>query len=352
MKFSSIQSTVFFGLLVAITVVFFWLIRDFLLPVFWAVVFAIIFRPVHEWWLRETRGKGSLAATATLITIVIIVIAPIAFVGSLLAKESVGLYDHITTTTANEGGADGIMQNISFLTDRLERFGIDDNKLKQKLGAFAQTASAWLASKALTVGQNVFGFLLQFFVMLYLLFFMLRDGESMEKKIIKILPLGDAREKRLLSKFTSTTRATVKGVFAVAVLQGGIGGILFFLAGINAPVLWGVVMGVFSVVPAVGPALVWLPAGIFLVATGALWQGILVLAGGALIISVIDNIMRPYLVGKDIEMPDELVLLSTLGGLSLFGMTGFVAGPVIAGFFLSVWAMFEEEYKEDLEIRG
>ena len=160
------------------------------------------------------------------------------------------------------------------------------------------------------------------------------------------------REKRLFRKFASTTRATVKGTFLIALIQGALGGILFFAVGISAPFLWGSIMGVLSVIPAIGPGIIWLPAGIILLVSGSIWQGIFVLVAGGLVISLIDNALRPIFVGKDTEMPDFLILLSTFGGLSVFGITGFIIGPIIAAFFLSMWNMFEEEYKKDLSTRG
>jgi predicted PurR-regulated permease PerM len=129
----------------------------------------------------------------------------------------------------------------------------------------------------------------------------------------------------------------IKGNILVAALQGALGGIIFWLLGIHAPVLWGVVMALLSLLPAVGAALVWLPVAIYFLATGSVWQGVLLIGYGALVISLVDNFLRPFLVGKDTKMPDYLVLISTLGGIAAFGLNGFVIGPVIAAMFIAVW---------------
>jgi len=224
--------------------------------------------------------------------------------------------------------------------------------LQENVASIAKTASSWLGSQALTIGQNTFRVMVLSFVMLYILFFLLRDGPKLEKRLVEILPLGDVKERRLFKKFTSTTRATIKGTFVIAIIQGTIGGILFLIAGVGAPLLWGALMGVLSVIPAVGPAVIWIPVGILLLLSGSVWQGVLVLIGGAAIISLVDNILRPILVGKDTQMPDVVILLSTLGGLTLFGISGFIIGPIIAAFFLAMWQMFEEEFRTELKTRG
>jgi predicted PurR-regulated permease PerM len=133
-----------------------------------------------------------------------------------------------------------------------------------------------------------------------------------------------------------------KGTLFVAIVQGALGGLIFWILGIHAPVLWGVVMGLFSLLPAVGAAIVWLPTAIYFLATGAIWEGVVLIAFGAFVIGLVDNLLRPFLVGKDTELPDYLVLISTLGGIAMFGLNGFVIGPVIAAMFIAVWDIFSE----------
>lgn len=200
-----------------------------------------------------------------------------------------------------------------------------------------------MATRALGVGQDALTATLLFALMLYLLFYFFRDGAGIVARIVRVLPLGEERRTRLLLKFTQVVRATVKGNLIVAVVQGGLLTLLFWIVGIDTALFWGVVTAVLSLLSAVGASLVWVPAGIIMLATGQLWQGVVVLIGGVLI-TVTENVLRPVVIGRDTKMPDYLILVSTLGGIMVFGLAGFVAGPVIAALFLVLWDLFAEEY--------
>ena len=351
MHFKIIQQSFFFGLLALVSLSFLFIIHDFLMPIFWAIVFAILFNPLQQKWLSVTKKRASFSSFLTIVTILLIVFVPLSIVGSLVLKESVDFYQQLSTTNT-EGVQIDFLEKITVVSRYLEDFGVEEAEFKERVTAWGGQASRWLASQAVVFGQSTFSVIVQFFVMIYILFFMFRDGPAIEKWLIHILPLGDHKERRLFARFVSTTRAVIKGTLVIGIIQGAIGGILFWVAGIKGAVLWAVLMTLLSVIPAVGPALVWLPAGILLLLTGSLWQGILILAGGAVIISLIDNILRPRLVGKDTQMPDTFILISTLGGLSIFGITGFVIGPIVAGFFIAMWHMFEEQYRRELELHG
>src|SRR5690606_25114507 len=211
------------------------------------------------------------------------------------------------------------------------------------------TASQFIATNALAIGQNTLRITIYFVLMLYLLFFFLRDGTRLLDGLVRALPLGDARERHLLDRFAEVARATIKGTLVVGVAQGTIGGIAFAVLGIGAPVLWGVLMALLSILPAVGPAVVWVPAAIFPFVQKQYFAGIVLVLIGVLVIGLVDNLLRPILVGRDTRMPDYLVLLSTLGGLAAFGLAGIVIGPIIAAFFLSVWEMAQAEFQQEEE---
>ena len=199
-----------------------------------------------------------------------------------------------------------------------------------------------MPAQALSIGAGAADFVLGLFVMLYLLFFLLRDGSSLSKRIQDAVPLPLKQERGLFRKFAAVVRATIKGSILVALLQGALGGLIFWVLGLHAPVLWGVVMGLLALLPALGATLIWLPAAIYLLATGSIWQGVVLLMFGAFVIGLVDNILRPILVGKDTKMPDYVVLISTLGGLATFGLNGFVIGPVIAAMFIAAWDILSE----------
>jgi predicted PurR-regulated permease PerM len=219
--------------------------------------------------------------------------------------------------------------------------------LEEQAQSAAVTASRYIAQSALSIGQGTLRGAVFFFLMLYLLFFFLRDGPRMLEALVRALPLGDQRERLLMARFAEVSRATIKGTLVVGIAQGAIGGTAFALLGIGAPVLWGVVMALLSILPAVGTALVWLPAAIILLVNGQVVSSLVLIFVGVFVIGLTDNLLRPILVGRDTRLPDYLILLSTLGGLAGFGLAGIIIGPIIAAFFLSIWQMAETELGSD-----
>jgi predicted PurR-regulated permease PerM len=197
-----------------------------------------------------------------------------------------------------------------------------------------------LATQAIAIGQGTAHIVVSFFLMLYLLFFFLRDGSELAQRLKAAIPLRTEQKRALFSKFTVVIRAMFKGTILVAALQGVLGGIIFWFLGVPAAVLWGVVMAFLSLLPAVGSALIWLPVALYLLATGAVWQGLVLIAYGALVIGLVDNLLRPFLIGMDTKLPDYVVLISTLGGIAIFGLNGFAIGPVIAAMFVATWDIF------------
>jgi predicted PurR-regulated permease PerM len=224
--------------------------------------------------------------------------------------------------------------------------------LEEHAQSAAVAASRYIAQSALSIGQGTLRSAVFFFLMLYLLFFFLRDGPRMLESLVRALPLGDQRERLLLARFAEVSRATIKGTLVVGIVQGAIGGIAFALLGIGAPVLWGVIMALLSIIPAVGPALVWIPAAVMLIVGGDYVGAGVLIAIGVFVIGLVDNLLRPILVGRDTQMPDYLILLATLGGLAAFGLAGIVIGPIIAAFFVSVWDMAVEEFSGEALLDG
>ena len=344
---SAIQNVSFVILVALTTLAFLGLIAGFLMPVFWAAVLATVFFPLQRRYVARLGGRRSLAALATMLTIIAIVVVPLFFVGLAMSREAVYLHDQITSGAIDLHAPLRFLRRVTPLaSEYLGGFGIDVDGLVQRLSSSAIAVSQFIASRALGIGQDVLRITALFFLMLYILFFFLRDGSRLVAMLIRALPLGDARERELLAKFADVSLATIKGTLVVGVVQGAIGAVLFWAVGIPAPVFWGSLMAVFSVLPAVGPGLIWLPAALILFAMGEFVKAIVLIAAGVLVIGLVDNVLRPVLVGRDTQMPDYLVLLATLGGLAVFGVSGFVIGPVIAAFFLVVWEMFAQEYAE------
>ena len=342
------QSAFFFSLLIVASVAFLAILMPFFVPILWAVTLAVLFMPVQKRLLAFLNNRENFAAIVTLLIILFAVIVPTLILSIAVGKEGVALYQSIANGEIDLSGPINWAQNTwPSLIERSESLGINIEAIKQKLSSSALQGSQWAVSHIFAVGQNTLRFAIMFFLMLYLLFFFLRDGKKIIELIIHVLPIGDESERFLLAKFAEVSRATIKGTLVVGIVQGTIGGITFYLLGIQSAILWGVVMILLSILPAIGSALVWIPAAIYLITNGMLIKGVILIAVGVFIIGMIDNILRPILVGRDTQMPDYLILLSTLGGIALIGISGFVLGPVIAAFFLAIWTMFATDYNTD-----
>ena len=351
-SFNLIQHIFFFGLLIGATILLLWLFNPLLPAIFWAIILAVIFEPVKRWWHMELKTHINIAAFLTVLTVVALVLLPLFGVGTMVFNEARSFYSSLSVGDFKGTGPANVVSALETVADYLERYGVDRADLEQRLTSFAGAASGWLAQQALTFGQGTFVFMLHLLLMLYVLFYALRDGPQMLKTLSDALPLGRAREGALFNKVGSIIRAIMKGTILIAILQGLIGGVLFWLAGIPAPAVWGTLMTVLAILPMVGPGVVWFPAGILLVVAGSVWQGVVVLVGGALAVGLVDNMLRPVLVGRDIKIPNVIIFLSGIGGLAMFGVTGFIIGPVIAGICLTLWGMFVQDYRVELKSRG
>ena len=342
---TNVERTFFVALLLAVTLAFFWLIRGFMQPIFWAAALGIVVYPLHARLQQRLRDRKALAAGISVVVVVIVVILPLIGLGAAVANEGAALYNRLQDGGFSAGDLfSQAEQRLPQVTALIERAGIDPARLQEQAQSAAVAVSRAIAERALSIGSGTLRGTMFFFLMLYLLFFFLRDGPRILDATIRALPLGDARERYLLGRFAEVSRATIKGTLVVGIVQGTIGGIAFAVLGINAPVLWGTVMALLSILPAVGTALVWLPAAVFLILTGQVIAGVVLILIGVFVIGLVDNLLRPVLVGRDTQLPDYVILLSTLGGLAGFGLAGIVIGPTIAAFFLSIWQMAEQEF--------
>ena len=337
---SALEDRAFLLLLIVSSLAFAWILLPFYGAVLWGVILAIMFTPLYRRLSRTLHQRRTLAATLTVLIILVLVILPLTLLTALLVQEGVSTYERIRSGELNPG----LLFRQAFdalplwVTNLLDRVGLTTaGRVQERLSAALTQSLEFLAGQALNFGQNALNFIVSALVMLYLLFFLLRDGDGLTQRIRNAIPLRPEQQRALAGRFTVVIRATVKGNLVVALIQGTLGGLIFWLLGINAPVLWGALMTVLSLLPAIGAAIVWLPVAIYFLVTGAIWQGIILIAFGALVIGLVDNILRPILVGKDTKLPDYIVLISTLGGLAVFGLNGFVLGPVIAAIFVTVW---------------
>jgi predicted PurR-regulated permease PerM len=339
----TLQQKSFLLLLAIVTIGFGWVLLPFGGAVFWGVVLAIVFAPVYRWLLGKTNQKPNIASLLTLLLIIVIVILPLTLVAVSLVDQIASVVEMVRSGELTVGMFfTKVMAALpTWLVNLLDRFNLTSlASLQQKLTAAAAQISQTLAMQAINVSLYTVDFLTSLCIMLYLLFFLLRDGAALSAKIRTAVPLSRKYKQRLFNNFTTVIRATVKGNILVAIAQGALGGIAFWFLDVRAPLLWAVLMAFLSLLPAIGAALVWAPVAIYFLATGAVWEGVGLIAWGVIVIGLVDNILRPVLVGKDTKMPDYIVLFSTVGGMALFGLNGFVIGPVVAALFIASWDLF------------
>lgn len=337
-------------LVLAATLLFALILWPFFGAVCWAVFIALVFWPLHKRFLRNSRGKRNTAALASLTVILIIVILPMTMLAASITQEASVAVERLRSgevqlTTYFQRFIQALPE---WARAALQRFGMGDlSLLQQKLMGALSNSGQVVTSRVLGIGQVTLDFVVGFFVMLYVLFFLFRDGEQLARGIARAIPLKRQHTERLLTQFATVVRATVKGNIVVALVQGALGGAAFFVLGLPGAVLWGAVMALLSLLPAVGAVLVWGPVAAYFFFTGEIVKGVGLTVWGAVVIGLVDNILRPILVGKDTRMPDYLVLVATLGGLVVFGLNGFVIGPVIAAVFLVSWDMLASAREEE-----
>lgn len=336
-------------LLVLVTLAFGWILLPFYGAVFWAVVLAVVFSPLQRRLALRIGGRGNLSALITLSVCLLVAILPVFFIAALLVQQGADLYQRLDSGELDVGVYVARVREVlpAVLQHQLDRFGLNDfDGLRDRIVSGAMQGSQFIATRAFSIGQDTFQVVIGFFLMLYLLFFFLRDGLDIVRGIRMAVPLADHHKRRLQIKFTRVVRATVKGNVVVAAIQGTLGGLIFWVLDIPSALLWGVLMAFLSLLPAVGSGIIWAPVAAYLLLSGNTWQGVVLAVFGVLVIGMVDNVLRPILVGKDTRMPDYLVLISTLGGLSLFGLNGFVIGPLIAALFMASWDLFTSTRKQ------
>jgi len=347
-NYRGLQRKTFLLILLLVTIAFVAVLLPFYGAVFWAGILALLFAPLQRRLLRSMPGRPNLAALCTLSFILFLVILPVTLISATMVRQATNVYGRIRSREIDFGRY--LEQVLGLLPDwlrgQLEESGLLNlSGLQERLGESASQLGQYLAPQAITIGQNTLSFLVGFGVMLYLLFFLLRDGKALAGHIHKAIPLAEEEKHHLLKKFATVIKATVKGNIAVAATQGALGGLILWALGIQGALFWAVVMAFLSLLPAVGAAIIWGPIALYFLATGAVWQGIVLIAWGILVIGLVDNVLRPMLVGKDTKMPDYVVLITTLGGLSIFGINGFVIGPLIAALFIATWDLFASPEK-------
>ena len=335
-------------LVLFISVVFLGMIRSFLMAIFLAGIFSALARPLYKRFERWYGGRRALASMSTLVVIVIIVILPLGALMGIVTAQAIKVGQTVTPWVQEQIAQPGEFQKLLSSLPFFDKIAPYGETIWRKAGELIGTISQFLIGSLSTATKGAVNFLFMAFALMYTMFFFLMDGDKLIYKILYYLPMDDDDEQRMLEKFTSVTRATLKGTAVIGLLQGTLAGMAFWVVGIPSSVFWGTIMAVLSIIPGIGTALVWVPAVIILAAGGNY-----VKAGGlclfcALVVGSIDNLLRPVLVGKDTQMHELMIFFGTLGGIIMFGVMGMIIGPIVAALFVTIWEIYGVAFKDIL----
>ncbi|MBU4315929.1 MAG: AI-2E family transporter [Proteobacteria bacterium] len=348
MQRHTINNLVLLVLIFLISALFLSMIRSFLMALFLAGIFSALAQPVYRKINEVLKDRPRSSSLITLLLFVLVVLIPLSGLVSIITAQAVKVGQSITPWVqrqiADPSAFSEILKEIPFYDEMLPY----QSQILSKAGELASKTSVFLVNSLSAGALGTVHFIFMFFVFLYVSYFFIMDGKSLIDRILYYLPLEDENEKRLLGRFTSVARATLKGTALIGTLQGVLAGIAFALVGIEAAVFWGTVMTALSIIPALGSALVWVPASIILAAGGSYGKaaGLAVFCG--LVVGSLDNVLRPRLVGKDTQMHDLMIFLGTMGGIALFGVIGFIIGPIIAALFVTIWDIYGEVFRNFL----
>lgn len=343
-----VNKTVVLAMALGITALFLSMIYPFLMALFLAGLFSALARPLFVRFQTWLNGRRHLASLLTLLVMAVMVIIPLAVLGGVMMAQAFDVGHTVSLWVKDILADPAAVQELLRRAPFYEQLHPYQDQIVQQGGQMAATASSLLLTWLSSVTLGTASFVFMTFVLLYSMYFLQMDGYRLIERILYYLPLKTSDERLLLEKFTSVTRATLKGSLLIGLLQGGLAGIAFAVAGIPNAVFWGTAMAVLSIIPSVGSAIVWVPAAVILAMQGHAGSGIALALFCGLIVGSLDNVLRPILVGKDTKMHELMIFFGTLGGIFMFGFPGIFIGPLIASLFISIWELYGIEFAEVL----
>jgi predicted PurR-regulated permease PerM len=316
------------------------IISPFLVPIAWAVVFSIVFYPVYAFISRHIIVK-SIASSITVLLIFVVIIAPVSCLSIILIGELQKVGDY-----TNSGGLDFFRE----LYDKIIT-SPQYEKISSLIGEHNMPTADMIMDNMNKIGKilvenlsiritNIISAAINFLLMIFTLFFLFRDGPGFLNKVRDYMPFSDEQKSRLTKQVKDMVASTVYGGVTVAMIQGFLGGLAFYIIGFTSPVLWGIVMSIVSFIPLLGTLGVWGPAAIYLLMRGEYLTGIGLILYGTFVIGLVDNFLRPMLIGSRTKMPTIIIFFSVLGGIEAFGIIGLIMGPLIMAVFISVFEIF------------
>ncbi|RAJ94888.1 AI-2E family transporter [Aliidiomarina maris] len=344
----SVENKFFLLILGVVTAGFLLILAPFWGAIFWAIALTVLFYPMYHWINQKLGDKPNISSILTIIVAILLVVIPLAILTWHIVNYATDIYQaYDDGDLSAKVLRDEIEDRFPQLPQYLERFDISFDDLGDRLSGAISSSSQYIAQEAMNIGASTMHFMISMVLMLYLSFFFFRDGHRTADIVVKAIPLGENRENELSKRFVKVTRATMKSTFIVAAVEGTLGGIILAILGVPGAVMWGFAMGILSLIPVVGAFLIWGPIAIYLFAVGDVWQAVVLVAFGSIVIGLIDNFLRPILVGRDVRLPDWLILLSILGGLAIFGVHGFVIGPILTALFVTLWDIFRQDFETE-----
>lgn len=332
--------------------VFLWIILYFIVPMVVAGAFATLFYPVFEWIARRLGGRRGIGSLLTCLLLLLGILVPAYVIGDLVVSQAVELYataqETVQDWTEEDGGLIGRIRNSQLM----RWIHLQDIDWRSILEQGTQTVGTVAAAAVNAMSKGVIGFFTSFLIIFFILFYFFRDGDRIVERLKEISPMDETYEQAVIRRFAQISKATVKGTVLVGVTQGFLGALTLWVTGIDTWVLWGVVMAALSIIPMLGPYVVMIPAGIIQLIVGNYVRGLIILVMGTVIIGSVDNLMRPHVVGRGARMHDLIIFFATLGGIGVFGILGFIVGPVIAALFLTILDIFTVEFHGELDLPG
>jgi predicted PurR-regulated permease PerM len=339
---------IFLAVLGAITGWFLYLIaQPFLKPVFIAIVFAIVFFPLHGRIQRDIRNQNLAALLSTSLVLLVIII-PAVLLGTAIRDELADAYQSLSLRSAQSGGW---VPYLLQLSDRIKGWiggyiDVSRYDLRGELLKWLEQVSAFLFRQLTGAAGNLVSFIVNGVLAFFTLFFLFRDGRRVLRRMSVVTPLRPAQIERLTSEVGKTITASMYGGLAVATAQGILTGLAFWVLGLTSPILWGVAAAIFSFVPFIGSSIVWLPASIFLIVSGHWIKGLILLGWGAGVIGMADNFIRPAVISRNVKFHPLYVFFSLLGGVQAFGILGLFIGPVVVAIAQALFGLIREEIRE------
>lgn len=348
MQIKNLNVYFFILILIGISVAAFFLFQPFLSAIITAAILAATFHNPYRYLVKKIKHKH-ISSLITCLMVLVLIVIPVIAVTGLVANEISSAYQKITIE--DNFFQKNIDNSVNFLKNsKLTQSANIDNFFDQdQINKTIERVTNGMFALIQKFYQNVIGLVIWIFVMFFSLYYFLLESKTIMKRIMYLSPLKNEYEKVLTQRFSSMVRATLKGTIIVGVVQGLLGGLMFAIAGVPSFAIWAIIMIILSVIPAFGSGFVWVPVAVVMLFMGNIWQGVFILVFGTVVISLIDNILRPKLVGGDTAIHPLLVFFATLGGIISFGIIGFVIGPVIMALFLALWDIYGKEFNTQLE---